>query len=277
MKYINVKGQLIDFASPKVMGILNITPDSFFEGSRYQANTTETIDTVGQMLLDGASFIDIGGYSTRPNAQFVDAQEEADRVLPAIEAIIKHFPEAIISIDTFRANVAKKAIAAGASIINDVSGGTLDTQMFETVAKHNVPYILMHSRGNPQTMSQLNQYNNLTLDVINELSAAMQILREMGVKDIIIDPGFGFAKDTLQNFELLQHLSLFEMIDAPLLVGVSRKSMIWKFLEITPAEALNGTTALNMAALMKGANILRVHDVKNAVETVKLYGICTST
>lgn len=276
MKYINVKGQLIDFVSPKVMGILNITPDSFFEGSRYQANTTETIDTVGQMLLDGASFIDIGGYSTRPNAQFVDANEEADRVLPAIEAIIKHFPEAIVSIDTFRANVAKKAIAAGASIINDVSGGTLDAQMFETVAKLNVPYILMHSRGNSQTMSQLNQYDNLTLDVINELSAAMQILRKMGVKDIIIDPGFGFAKDTLQNFELLQHLSLFEMIDAPLLVGVSRKSMIWKFLEITPAEALNGTTALNMMALMKGANILRVHDVKNAVETVKLYGICAS-
>lgn len=253
------------------MGILNITPDSFFEGSRYEADAQQVVDTAAKMLADGATFIDIGGYSTRPSAAEISINEEIDRVVPAIEAIMKHYPEAIISIDTFRSSVAKAAVKAGAAIINDIAGGNLDTEMFQTVANLDVPYVLMHSRGTPQTMTSLNQYNNLTVDVIGELQSKVFELRQLGVKDIILDPGFGFAKGPTQGFEMMRNLSAFQILELPLLVGISRKSMIYKTLNITAAEALNGTTALNMIALINGAHILRVHDVKEAVETVKLY------
>lgn len=264
-------GQLLALAKPTVMGILNITPDSFFEGSRYETNTQQVIDSAAKMLTDGATFIDIGGYSTRPSAAEISINEEIDRVVPAIEAIMKHYPDAIVSIDTFRSSVAKAAVKAGAAIVNDIAGGNLDAEMFQTVADLDVPYILMHSRGTPQTMTSLNQYNNLTVDVISDLQSKVFELRQLGVKDIILDPGFGFAKGPTQGFEMMRNLSAFEILELPLLVGISRKSMIYKTLNITAAEALNGTIALNMVALINGAHILRVHDVKEAIETVKLY------
>lgn len=264
-------GQLLALAKPTVMGILNITPDSFFEGSRYEANTQHVVDSAAKMLTDGATFIDIGGYSTRPSAAEISTNEEIDRVVPAIEAIMKHYPDTIVSIDTFRSSVAKAAVKAGAAIVNDIAGGNLDAEMFQTVADLDVPYILMHSRGTPQTMTSLNQYNNLTVDVISELQSKVFELRQLGVKDIILDPGFGFAKGPTQGFEMMRNLSAFEILELPLLVGISRKSMIYKTLNITATEALNGTTALNMVALINGAHILRVHDVKEAIETVKLY------
>ncbi|MFD2522787.1 dihydropteroate synthase [Emticicia soli] len=264
-------GQLMALNRPTVMGILNITPDSFFEGSRYEADAQQVVDTAAKMLADGAIFIDIGGYSTRPSAAEISINEEIDRVVPAIEAIMKHYPDAIISIDTFRSSVAKAAVKAGAAIINDIAGGNLDTEMFQTVANLDVPYILMHSRGTPQTMTSLNQYNNLTVDVIGELQSKVFELRQLGVKDIILDPGFGFAKGPTQGFEMMRNLPAFQILELPLLVGISRKSMIYKTLNVTADEALNGTTALNMIALINGAHILRVHDVKEAVETVKLY------
>lgn len=264
-------GQLLDLSRPKVMGILNITPDSFFEGSRYLPDAEKIVDIAGKMLNDGATFIDVGGYSTRPYATEISINEEADRVLPVIETIIKYFPEAIISIDTFRSEVARQAVKAGAAIINDIAGGNLDTDMFQTVADSDVPYILMHSRGNPETMTSLNQYQELTVDVISELQTRVFALRQLGVKDIIIDPGFGFAKGPKQGFEMLRNLAAFQVLDLPVLAGISRKSMIYKTLNSTAAESLNGTTAINTIALMNGAKILRVHDVKEAVETVKLF------
>lgn len=264
-------GKLLDLSRPKVMGILNITPDSFFEGSRYAANTRQVVDTARKMLNEGAAFLDVGGYSTRPHATEISTDEECDRVLPVIESILSHFPGTVISIDTFRSKVAREAIRAGASLINDIAGGNLDAEMFQTVADADVPYILMHSRGNPETMTGLNQYKDITIDVISELQSKVFQLRQSGVKDIIVDPGFGFAKGPKQGFEMLRNLSAFEVLDLPLLVGISRKSMIYKTLDITASESLNGTTALNMIALMNGAAILRVHDVKEAVETIKLY------
>jgi dihydropteroate synthase len=264
-------GQLLDLSRPGVMGILNITPDSFFSGSRYEPDAQAIIDATGRMLNDGVAVIDVGGYSTRPDAAEISVNEENDRVLPVIEAIIKNFPETIISIDTFRSIVAKEAVKAGAAIINDIAGGNLDADMFRMVADLDVPYILMHSRGNPATMTKLNQYNDVTLDVISELQNKVFKLRQLGVKDIIIDPGFGFAKSPKQGFEMMRNLSAFQILDLPMLVGISRKSMIYKTLDITANESLNGTTALNMIALMNGARILRVHDVKEAVETVKLF------
>ncbi|MBA4849800.1 dihydropteroate synthase [Emticicia sp. BO119] len=264
-------GHLFDLSEPKVMGVLNITPDSFFAGSRYEPDSQLVIDTVAKMINDGASFIDIGGYSTRPNAREISVSQEKDRVLPIIEAIIKHFDNPIISIDTFRSEVAKAAILAGAAIINDISGGNLDVEMFQTVADLEVPYILMHSRGNPETMTSLNQYRNVTIDVISELQSKVFELRKLGVKDIIIDPGFGFAKGPKQGFEMMRSLSAFEIFDLPLLIGISRKSMIYKTLNIDAGAALNGTTALHMIALINGAHILRVHDVKEAVEAIKLF------
>ncbi|RFS13761.1 dihydropteroate synthase [Emticicia sp. C21] len=264
-------GKLLDLSRPTVMGILNITPDSFFSGSRYQPDTQAIIDTTGSMLNDGATFIDVGGYSTRPNAAEISISEENDRVLPVIEGIISYFPDTIISVDTFRSEVAKEAVKAGAAIINDIAGGNLDADMFQTVADLDIPYILMHSRGNPATMTSLNQYTNITLDVIGELQSKIFELRQLGVKDIIIDPGFGFAKGPKQGFEMMRNLTAFQILDLPLLVGISRKSIIYKTLNITANKALNGTTALNMIALMNGACILRVHDVKEAVETVKLF------
>ncbi len=228
-------------------------------------------DKVGELIEQGAAFIDIGGYSTRPNAADVSLGEELDRVLPVIEAISGAFTDVAVSIDTFRSQVARAAVRAGAGMINDVSGGNLDEEMFATVAELQVPYILMHSRGNPATMSQLNDYQDITLDVITELQQKVYQLRQLGVNDIIIDPGFGFAKNAKQGFEILRNFTAFDIMDLPILVGISRKSMIWRTLNITPNEALNGTTALNMYALMQGANILRVHDVREAVETVTLF------
>ncbi len=264
--------KLIDLSKPSVMGILNITPDSFFSGSRYTPNSNQITDQVGKMIADGAVFIDIGGYSTRPDASDVSVAEEIDRVSPVIEVIAQNFADKVaISIDTFRSKVAREAVKVGATIINDIAGGNLDEEMFQTVAELQVPYILMHSRGNPQTMNKLNDYEDLTLDVITELQEKVAQLRALAVKDIIIDPGFGFAKNAKQGFEMMRNLDAFKVMDLPLLVGISRKSMIWRTLNITADEALNGTTALNMYALMQGAKILRVHDVKEAMETVRLF------
>jgi len=264
--------KLIDLSKPTVMGILNITPDSFFWGSRFTSSSNQITDNVGKMIANGAVFIDIGGYSTRPNADHVCVSEEIDRVLPVIELIVQGFSDkVVISIDTFRSKVAREAVKAGAKIINDISGGNLDEEMFHAVAELQVPYILMHSRGNPKSMNKLNDYKNLTLDVITELQEKVAQLRSLAVKDIIIDPGFGFAKNANQGFEMMRNLDAFKVMGLPLLVGISRKSMIWRTLNITADEALNGTTALNMYALIQGAKILRVHDVNEAMETIRLF------
>ena len=268
---IRIKGRLLSLESPVVMGIINTTPDSFFSGSR--AQTLEAVlASAAEMLEQGATILDIGGYSTRPGASDVPVQEELDRIIPAIEAISKRFPEAIISIDTFRASVAKAAVAAGAHIVNDVSGGNSDEAMFKTVAELGVPYILMHSRGNPQTMASLNQYNNLSTDIVKELAANLVQLRALGVVDVVIDPGFGFAKNIEQNFLLLSDLPVFQELDCPLLVGISNKGMIYKTLGVEPNEALNGTTVLNTIGLLQGAHIIRVHQVKEAMQCVRLLG-----
>jgi dihydropteroate synthase len=251
------------------MGILNITPDSFFAGSRISLD--KTVETAQKMIANGATFLDVGGYSTRPGAAEISPVEEADRVLPVIDAILHNFPSALISVDTFRASVARQAVEAGAALVNDVAGGTLDPSMFSTVAELGVPYILMHMRGTPQTMQSLATYKNITTDVLDELAIQLGNLRSLGQKDIILDPGFGFAKTPTQNFELLQQLDAFEIFDEPILVGLSRKTTIWKTLKITADEALNGTTVLNTIALMKGASILRVHDVREAAEAIKLH------
>lgn len=268
-KTLNIAGKLLDLTTPQVMGILNITPDSFYSGSRV-LQMEDAYKKAEKMLSEGASMLDVGGHSTRPGADAVSEVEELNRVLPVIEMLKKRFPEAVVSIDTFRASVARKSIEAGAHIINDIAGGNLDPLMFETVSKLNVPYILMHSRGTPQTMKELNQYDNLVTDVLRELQSKIYQLRQLGVKDIVADMGFGFAKNADQNYELLRELRVFEALEVPLLVGVSRKSMIWRKLETTPDQSLNGTTALNTVAILNGANILRVHDVKEAIEVIKL-------
>ncbi|AKD55707.1 dihydropteroate synthase [Spirosoma radiotolerans] len=267
-KTLNCRGRLVDLTQPAVMGILNITPDSFFADSRVSLNNT--VATAERMLQDGATFLDIGGYSTRPGAAEVSPSEEADRVLPIIEAILAAFPTALISIDTFRASVARQAVALGAVLVNDIAGGTLDPAMFGTVAELGVPYILMHTRGTPQTMQSMATYTNVTTEIIDELAIRLTELRSLGHKDIILDPGFGFAKTPTQNFELLHYLDDFKVFDEPILVGLSRKTTIWKTLKIKAEDALNGTTVLNTVALLKGASILRVHDVREAVEAVKL-------
>ena len=267
-KTLNCRGQLVDLTTPAVMGILNLTPDSFYEGSRIVPE--KVVEIAADMLDEGATFLDLGGYSTRPGAAEISATEEADRILPAIEAILHTFPRTLISVDTFRADVARQSIRAGASLINDVSGGRLDTAMFQTVAELKVPYVLMHMRGTPQTMQSLATYTNVTTEVTDELSLQLAELKGLGAYDIILDPGFGFAKTPAQNFQLLNQLEAFRLFDEPLLVGLSRKTTIWKTLGITPAEALNGTTILNTVALQKGATILRVHDVREAVESVRL-------
>jgi len=266
---INCKGHLIDLSSPKVMGILNITPDSFYDGGKYNSEKA-IIKHVEQMLLEGATFIDIGAYSSKPGADFVSEDEELARILPIIAPILKEFPEALLSIDTFRSRVAKECIQMGAALINDISAGKLDDTMLNTVADLHVPYIMMHMRGTPQTMQKQTVYNNLVKDILFYFSERIAAARQIGIVDMIIDPGFGFAKTLEQNFELLNQLELFNMLELPLLVGVSRKSMIYKTLQNSASEALNGTTALNTIALQKGANILRVHDVKEAIETIKL-------
>jgi len=268
-KTLNLGGRLFDLSIPKIMGILNVTPDSFFDGGKF-SREDYALARCEQMLLEGAAIIDIGGYSTRPGADDISISEESDRVIPILKKLVKTFPEAIFSIDTFRSTVAKAAVAEGASIVNDVSGGNADEQMHQTIAELNVPYVLMHSKGTPKTMTSLTHYENLVRDIVLELSKKISHMQSLGVKDIIIDPGFGFAKTIDQNFQLLISLDYFKVLEKPLLVGLSRKSMIWKTLSIKPEDALNGTTALNAIALMKGASVLRVHDVKEASECVKL-------
>ncbi|REG90135.1 dihydropteroate synthase [Winogradskyella sediminis] len=267
---INCKGHLINLSTPKVMGILNVTPDSFFDGGQYK-NESEILTKVETMLNQGATFIDIGGYSSRPNADEVSEQEELQRVVPIVKLILKHFPKALISIDTFRSHVAAQSIEAGAALINDISAGKLDTNMLPTVGKLGVPYIMMHMKGNPKTMQQLTDYQDLTKEIIAYFAERIAAAYQEKINDIIIDPGFGFAKTVEQNFELLNQLELLQLTDQPILAGVSRKSMIYKTLNLTSKDALNGTTALHMVALQKGAKILRVHDVKEAVECVTLY------
>ncbi len=267
---INCNGKLIDLSTPKVMGILNITPDSFFDGGRYK-NEKQLLNQVNTMLTDGATFIDLGAYSSRPNAPFVSEDEESKRLLPVVKLLIKEFPNSIFSIDTFRSNIAKHAIEDGAAIINDISAGLQDKNMLKTIASLNVPYIMMHMRGTPQTMQNLTDYDAILKDILFYFSKRITEARKYGINDLIIDPGFGFSKTATQNFELLNELEGFKIANLPLLVGLSRKSIIYKTLKTSPAEALNGTTALNMLALNKGASILRVHDVKAAMECVKLY------
>lgn len=272
---INCKGKLIDLSTPKVMGILNVTPDSFFDGGKYK-DETEILNQVETMLKHQATFIDIGGYSSRPNADDVSEAEELRRVLPVIELILKHFPETLISIDTFRSEVAKQSAEAGAALVNDISAGQLDTEMLATVGKLSVPYIMMHMKGTPKTMQQQTQYKDLTKEVLSYFAERIEAAHQEKINDIIIDPGFGFAKTTEQNFELLNQLELLQILDQPILAGISRKSMIYKTLNSTSQDALNGTTALHMVALQKGAKLLRVHNVKEAMECVTLYNQLTT-
>lgn len=267
---INCKGQLLDLTTPKVMGILNLTPDSFYDGGKYSTPKI-ILEQTERMLKEGATFIDVGAYSSRPDAQHIREEEELNRIVPIIELLVKEFPEILLSIDTFRSKVAQETVNTGAAIINDISGGSLDEQMFETVAKLQVPYILMHMKGTPQTMKNENSYQHMLQEIIFYFSEKVAQLRELKLNDIIIDPGFGFAKDTAQNFELMNHLSELNALELPMLVGISRKSMIYKTLDLQPQEALNGTTFLNTVSLLAGTKILRVHDVKEAVECVKLY------
>ncbi len=269
-KTIRYNGELIDLSVPLVMGILNVTPDSFFDGGRYNS-VDSALKQAEKIVAEGASIIDVGAYSTRPGAAEVSADEELQRLLPVAVELRKAFPSTIISIDTFRAEVAEKVIdKIGDCIINDVSGGLLDDRMFETVARLKVPYILMHMKGTPQNMQQNPTYENVTKEVIKSLSERVYKLHELGVSDVIIDPGFGFAKTIDHNYELFNHLDAFRFFELPILVGISRKSMIYKFLGNTPDESLNGTTVLNTLALIGGADILRVHDVKPAVDAVKI-------
>lgn len=252
------------------MGILNVTPNSFYDGGKY-SNATEILYQVEVMLNEGTTFIDIGGYSSKPNAEFVTEAEEINRILPVINLILQHFPEVLLSIDTFRSEVAKAAIENGAALINDISAGNLDERMMETIAHYKVPYVMMHMRGNPQTMHTLTQYDNVVKEMLFYFSEKVAKARSFGINDLILDPGFGFAKTTEQNYEILQKLELFQMLELPILAGVSRKSMIYKLLNTNAQEALNGTTVLNTIALTKGAAILRVHDVKEAMECVTLF------
>jgi len=267
---INCNGQLIDLSTPKVMGILNLTPNSFFDGGRYH-NDIEILAKVEKMLKEGATFIDVGAYSSKPNAEFVSGAEELQRIVPIVNLILKQFPETLISIDTFRSEVAKVCIENGAAIINDISAGSLDDKMMETVAKFNVPYIMMHMRGTPQTMQTMTSYENIVKEMLFYFSEKVAQARSFGINDLIIDPGFGFAKVLEQNYDVLQKMELFQILELPVLAGFSRKSMIYKTLETSAEEALNGTTVLNTIALTKGAKILRVHDVKEAMECVTLF------
>ena len=267
---INCHGQLIDLTSPKVMGILNVTPNSFYDGNRY--NTEKLVlNQVEKMLVEGATFIDVGVHSSKPNADLVSSEEEAIRLIPVLKAILQHFPETILSVDTFRSEIAKIGLDHGAAIINDISAGALDKNMFKVVAEHRVPYVMMHMRGTPQTMNSLTQYEAIVKELIFYFSERIALARSFGIIDLIVDPGFGFAKTMDQNYEVLQKLELFQNLDLPILVGVSRKSMVYKPINATAEEALNGTSVLNTIALTKGASILRVHDVKEAVECIKLY------
>ncbi|TCZ73391.1 dihydropteroate synthase [Flaviaesturariibacter aridisoli] len=267
---VNARGRLLRLEGPSVLGILNVTPDSFFSGSRVAA-PDDLLRRAEGMLADGAWMLDIGGQSTRPGSERVDADEEQRRVLPAIEAILKRFPEALISIDTFYASVARAAVEAGAMLVNDVSAGSIDPELLSTVAGLRVPYVLMHRRGDPQTMQGLTQYNDVLTEVFDDLNFRLRELRACGINDVLIDPGFGFAKTAAHNFRLLQQLSFFHELGCPLLVGISRKATVYRTLGVTPEEALNGSTVLHTLALQGGAQLLRVHDVREAVEAIKLF------
>lgn len=269
-RYINAGGKLIDLKIPKVMGILNITPDSFFGGSRYNT-VKEIIAAAGKMLDEGAAILDVGGYSSRPGADDITQEEEGRRVIGAIKLILQEFPNAVVSVDTFRSDIAMEAVLeAGALMINDISAGDADSKMFSAVERLNVPYVMMHMKGNPVTMQKHAVYDDIVADILKYFSERILKLRSAGVKDILIDPGFGFAKTVEHNFELLRHLDDLVIAGLPIVVGISRKSMIWKTLDITADEALNGTTAMHAVALLKGADILRVHDVKEAVQAAHL-------
>ena len=268
--YINCKGQLIDLSKPKIMGILNVTPDSFYDGGKYQSDS-DILNQVEKMLSEGATFIDIGAYSSRPNAEHISEKEELSRLIPVIQKLIQEFPEIIISVDTFRSHIAREGIAAGAGLINDISGGELDQDMFETISKLQVPYILMHMVGTPQNMQKNVQYDDLVKDIIYYFSKKIFKLRQLGVNDLMIDPGFGFSKTLDQNYELLQKLDLFNTFKLPILAGLSRKSMLYKLVNTDAKNALNATSIANTIALSKGARILRVHDVKEANEAIKIF------
>jgi dihydropteroate synthase len=269
MKTINCLGKLIDLSSPKVMGILNITPDSFFDGGKYNTETA-IIHQVDKMLTEGATFIDVGAYSSRPGAQHISEDEEKERILPVINLLVREFPNILISIDTFRSKVAASCIENGCCIINDISAGNMDKNMFDTVAKFQVPYIMMHMKGTPENMHINPDYDDVVRDILHYFSKKITELRSKGVNDVIADVGFGFGKTIDHNYQLLSHLELFTSLDIPLLVGLSRKSMLFKPLKITQVDALNATTSANTVALLKGANILRVHDVKEAIEAIKI-------
>ena len=272
---INCKGQLIDLSKPKVMGILNLTPNSFFDGGKY-LDEAAIVTQVQKMLSEGATFIDIGAYSSKPNAEFVSVEEELARIVPVVELLVQQFPAILISIDTFRSEVAAACIQIGAALINDISAGKLDESMLGVIAKHKLPYVMMHMRGNPQTMSTLTAYEDVVKEVLFYFSERIAAARKLGINDIILDPGFGFAKTLEQNYELLQKLEFFQQLDLPILAGISRKSMIYNVLNNSANESLNGTTALNAIALSKGASILRVHDVKEAMECVTLFNVMNS-
>ena len=270
LKSLNVNGRLLDLSTPQVMGILNVTPDSFYAGSRSRTEA-EIAARACQILDEGASIIDIGAYSSRPNAEHISPEEEMQRLRTGLEILNRNHPDAIISVDTFRAEVARQCVEEyGAAIINDISAGEMDEQMFPTVARLNVPYIMMHMQGTPQNMQKEPRYENLLKEVFMYFARKVRQLRDLGMKDIILDPGFGFGKTLEHNYELMAHLEEFGIFELPLLVGVSRKSMIYRLFGATPQEALNGTTVLDTVALMKGADILRVHDVREAVEAVRL-------
>tara|TARA_B100001250_G_scaffold345920_1_gene315543 strand:+ start:321 stop:1151 length:831 start_codon:yes stop_codon:yes gene_type:complete len=266
---ININGTLLDLSTPKIMGILNITPDSFYDGGVFNSDK-KILNQVEKMISEGADMIDIGGYSSRPGANEVNIYDEIDRVIPAIELIKNKFGDTIISIDTFRSKVAKKAINAGASIINDISSGDLDPKMFNCVAKLKVPYIMMHMKGSPNNMQKNPEYENIIVEIVKNLSNKLFLAKKAGIIDVIIDPGFGFGKTATHNYSILKNLSFFKELGCPILVGISRKSMIYKLLDKNPENALNGTTCLNTISIINGAKILRVHDVKEAKEVITL-------
>jgi dihydropteroate synthase len=266
---MNIRGRLLSLANPAIMGVLNVTPDSFYDGGKYDSDEAILAQTE-TMITAGATFVDVGGYSSRPGADDISVDEEIRRISKAIKLIVKNFPETIISIDTFRSQVAHVAVQEGASLINDISGGGLDEGMSALVARLQVPYVLMHMRGNPQTMNQLSDYENIVKEVADYFHRKIDHLHKLGVKDIIIDPGLGFAKKAEQSFKVLDALNYLKIFNKPILVGISRKSMIWKTLKTTPDLSLNGTTCLNTFALLRGANILRVHDVREASEVCRL-------
>jgi len=270
MKSINCNGKLVDLSSPKVMGILNITPDSFFDGGKY-SDKQAILSKVKKMLNDGATFIDVGAYSSRPGAKHISEEEELHRIIPVLKLLIQTFPQILISVDTFRSNVANECIKNGACIINDISAGSLDKNMFPTIAKLQVPYIIMHMQGSPQNMQQNPTYKDVTQELLFYFSKKLVELRNLGINDIVADVGFGFGKTVEHNYQLLKNLERFKNLEIPLLAGLSRKSMLFKPLGISPEQALNATTSANTIALQNSASILRVHDVKEAIETIKIF------